>query len=431
MVFEAWEGCPARQAQSSLPFETVHRHKDGHDIPAEIFLQPARPEMHDRVFIAIVRNITERKRAEEAIRVGEERLNVAVTAGHIGIFEHNHTQNTLYWSPVLREILGIRREEPSSLQRYLSLIPEAEREKVLSSLREASDPARNRALHITHQIVRPDGEIRHLSLHSRTHFAVEQQRHIPVRTIGTVLDITKNKQAEAVLQEQEARLRAIVHHVVDGIITFDAPGTVQSFNLAAEQIFGYTAAEVIGRNVKILMPEPYHSEHDGYLARYSRTREARIIGFGREVTGLRKDGSVFPLDLAVSEMEFGRQPHFTGIVRNITERKRAEQALREREEHHRLLVDQISDYAIIRLDTEGLIASWNSGAAHITGYEEDEILGKPSAQFYSSDDVEDGKPVRLLHTAKTQGRIEDKGRRLRKDGSHYWANVIITPLYSY
>jgi PAS domain S-box-containing protein len=125
------------------------------------------------------------------------------------------------------------------------------------------------------------------------------------------------------------RLRSIVDNVLDGIITIDHRGTVTTFNPAAERTFGYFAGEVLGRNVAMLMPEPYRGEHDGYIANYLRTGQAKVIGIGREVMGRRKDGSIFPMDLAVSEFRLGGERFFTGIVRDITERKRAERELRE------------------------------------------------------------------------------------------------------
>lgn len=126
------------------------------------------------------------------------------------------------------------------------------------------------------------------------------------------------------LLESREKVRSILDTVIDGIITINDHGIVQSFNPAAEKIFGYRADMVIGRNVKMLMPDPYAREHDGYLKNYMETHEARIIGAGREVTGLRRDGSTFPLDLAVSEMNLGDNKMFTGIVRDITERKKME-----------------------------------------------------------------------------------------------------------
>ena len=122
----------------------------------------------------------------------------------------------------------------------------------------------------------------------------------------------------------------MVNHVIDGIITIDERGTVESFNPAAEKLFGYRADDVLGRNVNMLMPEPYHGEHASYLGNYQRTRQPKIIGIGREVEGRRQDGSTFPMELAVSEFHLGGRRFYTGIVRDITERKRLEQELLKR-----------------------------------------------------------------------------------------------------
>jgi PAS domain S-box-containing protein len=136
--------------------------------------------------------------------------------------------------------------------------------------------------------------------------------------------------AEQNFVEAEQRYRSVVDHVVDAIITIDERGNIESFNPAAEKLFGYERSEVTGQNVKMLMPEPYHSEHDTYIHNYLSTGRPKIIGIGREVIGRRKDGTTFPMELAVSEFHLGERRYFTGIVRDITERKRLESELRER-----------------------------------------------------------------------------------------------------
>lgn len=142
--------------------------------------------------------------------------------------------------------------------------------------------------------------------------------------------------AAAELRDTNERLRAILETAVEGIITIDERGIIESFNRAAERIFGFPAAEVIGENVSVLMPSPYRQEHDGYLANYRRTGRAQIIGVGREVVGRRQDGSEFPMDLAVSEVRLADRRIFTGFVRDVSERKRLEREILEisdREQH--------------------------------------------------------------------------------------------------
>jgi PAS domain S-box-containing protein len=146
---------------------------------------------------------------------------------------------------------------------------------------------------------------------------------------GQIGQFIQRRQAEANLEEAEERTRSVVEHVIDGVITIDDRGTIQTFNPAAERLFGCQAQEAIGRNVNILMPDPYRSEHDGYIARYLKSGQANVIGIGREVFGIRRDGSTFPMELSVSEFHFRGRRHFTGIVRDITERKRNEDELRE------------------------------------------------------------------------------------------------------
>ncbi|MCH8965560.1 MAG: PAS domain S-box protein [Planctomycetes bacterium] len=192
-----------------------------------------------------------------------------------------------------------------------------------------------------------------------------------VETNARVLDHQKDQLAElnvqleqrvaertAELEKSEEYNRAIVETAVDSIITIDDRGIVKSFSPSAAQVFGYTPDEVIGRNVSMLMPSPYRGEHDEYLARYLRTGERQVIGIGREVRGKRKDGSVFPLDLALSEVCVGDQRSFVGIVRDITERKQAEETVRMLA---KIPAENISP--ILRIAKEGTVLYANDASA--------------------------------------------------------------------
>jgi two-component system, LuxR family, sensor kinase FixL len=141
--------------------------------------------------------------------------------------------------------------------------------------------------------------------------------------------VVEDKLTEAALRDSAERIRAIVNTAVEGIITIDERGMIQSINPAAEKMFGYSAEEMSGRNISILMPSPYEEEHDAYLANYLLTGKAKVIGIGREVVGQRKDKTLFPMYLSVGEMHLASGRCFTGIVRDISERKRLEKEILE------------------------------------------------------------------------------------------------------
>ena len=172
------------------------------------------------------------------------------------------------------------------------------------------------------------------------------------------------------LQNSEVRQRTIVDTMVDGLITIDNKGIIQSFNHAAETMFGYTADDAIGQNIKFLMPEPYQSEHDGYLHNYNQTGNKKIIGIGREVSGRRKDGSTFPLELSVAEMHMGEEKLFSGIVRDISERTLAEQALNR----FKSTLDHTLDCVFMFEPGSLQFFYINAGAIKQVGYNFDELM---------------------------------------------------------
>jgi two-component system, LuxR family, sensor kinase FixL len=182
------------------------------------------------------------------------------------------------------------------------------------------------------------GEYRNLIDVHTPLFGVELARALTFITLGTGIawfggrlrvartDAALSQEATAA---REAHLQSILDTVPDAMIVIDERGIVQSFSSAAERLFGYSPAEVIGKNIMMLMPSPYRESHDGYLERYLRTGERRIIGIGRVVVGERKDGSTFPMELAVGEMNSNNQRFFTGFIRDLTERQRTEARLQE------------------------------------------------------------------------------------------------------
>lgn len=165
-------------------------------------------------------------------------------------------------------------------------------------------------------------------LRARGHFIADGT----MEAIGILIDANRDEtreQIETDLREREAHLRSVLDTVPDAMVVIDSQAMIRSFSATAQRLFGYSEAEAVGRNVSMLMPSPYREQHDGYLARYFTTGERRIIGRGRVVVGLRKDGSTFPMELAVGEMQTGGRRAFTGFVRDLTERQETQQRLQE------------------------------------------------------------------------------------------------------
>ena len=226
----------------------------------------------------------------------------------------------------------------------------------------------------------------------------------------------------------EVELRNIVNNAVDGIIAINERGQIEAVNPAVIRIFGYTEDELLGQNVKMLMPEPYHREHDQYLDNYRGTGVKKIIGIGREVTGRRKDGSVFPLDLAVSEVQFSGHRVFMGVIRDISERRQSEQALRDSESRNRAILETVVD-GIITIDERGLIESANPAAERLFGYTEAELKGR-NVKFLMPEPYR-GEHDQYLANYLTTGikKIIGTGREVtgqRKDGSVFPMELAVS-----
>jgi PAS domain S-box-containing protein len=249
-----------------------------------------------------------------------------------------------------------------------------------------------------------------------------------------VIDGGDRRQRERLSRGSSARAEDPLHLLVDnlvdyGIFTLDVDGRVESWNVGAERLKGWTADEIIGRHFSTFYPE------DDVQADKPDAELAMAVADGRfedEGWRIRKDGSRFWANIVITALRGrdGRLQGFGKITRDLTDRKRGEESLRLSEERFRLLVGSVSDYAIFMLDVDGHVMSWNLGAERLKGYRADEIVGRHFALFYADEDQRAGRPAHQLSTALAEGRAEDEGWRIRKDGTRFWANVVITALRS-
>ncbi|MBV6459804.1 MAG: Sensor histidine kinase RcsC [Fimbriimonadaceae bacterium] len=233
---------------------------------------------------------------------------------------------------------------------------------------------------------------------------------------------------DEVLQATAARHQAVFDTVVDGIITIDERGIIESSNPAVERLFGYTADELVGQNVAMLMPDPYAQEHDSYLDNYKRTGNPKIIGIGREVVGRRKDGSQFPMDLAVSAMNLGSQRMFTGLVRDVTIRKQAEGALRASEERFRTMADAAP--VLIWMSGPDKLCTWfNKVWLDFVGRSMDEELGNGWAENVHPEDFDQCLET-YSRSFDAREPFSMEYRLKRHDGEYRWLLDHGIPRYS-
>jgi PAS domain S-box-containing protein len=221
----------------------------------------------------------------------------------------------------------------------------------------------------------------------------------------------------------------LVESVSDyAIFALDPSGVILSWNAGAERIKGYTAEEVIGRHFSIFYPPDAFAADKAGLELRTAARDGRVEDEGWRV---RKDGSQFWASVVVTALRDpqGRLVGFAKVTRDLTERRAAEERLRSSEERLRVLIHSVRDYGIFLLDPDGRVASWNEGARRIKGYEAEEILGRHFSVFYPDAARLSGFPDHELEVAREVGRFEDEGWRVRKDGTQFWANVVITALF--
>ena len=228
---------------------------------------------------------------------------------------------------------------------------------------------------------------------------------------------------ELIYQESEIKLKTVLDTITDGVIAINQNGDIQLFNPAAEKLFGYRREEILGQNVKILMPNPDHDVHDGYLANYLKSGVRKIIGIGREVNGMRKDGMVFPLYLSIGEAFLDHERMFVAVVHDLTARKRAEEQL-----HTLSRAVEQSPSAVLISDYSGSIEFVNPSFTQLTGFGSDEVVGKNLTAFCLSHPSTPEQCHRLQETlingCEWQQEVQDR----KKNGEIYWALESISPI---
>jgi PAS domain S-box-containing protein len=224
----------------------------------------------------------------------------------------------------------------------------------------------------------------------------------------------------------EEKFRLVVEGSPTGMVMVNREGAIMLVNAQIENLFGYGRNALLGQPIEMLVPERFRGQHPGHRHGFFASPSPRAMGAGRDLYGLRQDGSEFPVEIGLNPIETEDGLMVMASIIDISERKRAEETIRGSEERFRLMVECVTDYAIFMLDPEGHIISWNAGAQRMTGYHADEILGRHLSCLYTPEDIEKGKPDLELNTAIRTGRFEDEGWRVRKDGSRFWANVVVT-----
>ncbi|MBZ9817319.1 PAS domain-containing sensor histidine kinase [Mesorhizobium sp. CA7] len=241
-------------------------------------------------------------------------------------------------------------------------------------------------------------------------------------------DITERVAAHESLLQSERRFRILVDGVTDyAIYMLDPSGIVTNWNAGAERLKGYAAEEIVGQHFSKFYTREERAKGTPLRVLEAAVQNGRYEGEGWRV---RKDGSRFWASVVVTPIhnDAGRLEGFAKVTRDITERRAAHEALRQSERQFRLLVSGVTDYALLMLDPNGLVTSWNAGAERIKGYAAEEIIGQHFSRFYTEHDRAAGLPGRALYTATRDGRFETEGHRVRKDGTLFWANVVIDPI---
>jgi len=320
------EGYNTDAAQGDGPFsdqleaEFVEHRRDGTELHVLERRRSLNRAGRDDIVVLKMLDITTRVEAEEELRVSENRLAIAAEVNEIGVFDWDVASGRISWSPGSEQRLGLPAGAIDTFDMWRDHVEPAEVFDVLASIESAVAERRDRFA-FQYRFLPESGSPRMLEGTAR---CLYDDRGNLVRSVGSIIDVTQRNRREA-----EKRLDSMIETVPDATIVIDDHGIIKSFSPAAEAMFGYTAASMIGCNVKLLMPDTLASRHDAAIAGYLHTGERKVIGMTRELTARRADDTQFPIELNVGEARIGEERIFTGIVRDVSRRVFEEQRLSE------------------------------------------------------------------------------------------------------
>ena len=365
-----------------------------------------------------------RKRAEamaENLRLTEERLHLAQQASQVGSFDWNLETGVNTWSPELYAMYGLRADEFANTQAaWERCVHPDDRDMMVRAVERSrvSGDAEDKEF----RIVRPNGEVRWLVGRWRWLRDASGQ---PIRLTGVNFDITERKQTSEILRESEARARGIFDSALDALITMDAKGRVQDLNPAAQQMFGYSQEQAVGRTVaELIIPPQLREPHRRGLQRYLETGEAKVLGRRIQLPAMRADGTEIPVEFSITVTQRpGRPPFFTAYLRDISDRLRAVRATA-----HLAAIVTSTDDAIISKDLNGIVASWNQAAERLFGYQAEEMIGQPVMKLIPPERQHEEQ--RILEKVSRGELVETfETIRRRKDGTDFHVSLTISPLF--